>query len=170
MGGGGGGGVGGGILNFFFSQKVKMNAYAVLECDVKSTQEEIKLAYHRLLLIHHPVKQQSTSHTQIDNFVRLQSAFKILNDPSQRKSYDSLLKQIELTQKSSSSSFDEFCMLNKDFSLESGLFTKHCRCGSFYKLFSEQVNDLLVASSSAESLVLLIECDTCSLNINVLLI
>ena len=69
-----------------------MNAYDILECTQVSSHEEIKSSYHRLLLIHHPDKKSQQDHDQnvcpIDGFLKLQSAYKILSDKTQRLAYD----------------------------------------------------------------------------------
>ena len=168
-----------------------MNAYELLECTPASSQDEIKASYHRLLLIHHPDKisnQQNyeNSHS-IDKFLKLQSAFKILSDPSQRLSYDSLLKQIDITNKANQlEANDEDCftkkcfMLNRDFNNNNQIYEKKCRCGSYYKISVNDLNRILESHQQMsmnnspslvhESLVINVECDTCSLNINVLTI
>jgi diphthamide biosynthesis protein 4 len=173
-----------------------MNAYDILECTQVSSHEEIKSSYHRLLLIHHPDKKSQQDHDQnvcpIDGFLKLQSAFKILSDKTQRLAYDSLLKQIDLTNKANDielnddddeSSSNKCFMLSKDFELNNvdQNYRKKCRCGSYYKINVKDLNRILESHQSltpqnsspsftAESLVISVECDTCSLNINVLTI
>ena len=171
-----------------------MNAYDLLECTPSSSQDEIKTSYHRLLLVHHPDKKLNQTSDQnsssIDEFLKLQSAYKILSDPTQRLAYDSLLKQIDLTNKATEigaydydNSTNKFFMLNKDFELNNinQIYTKKCRCGSFYKIKVADLNRILESHQQipgnnslftldAESLVINVECDTCSLNINVLTI
>ena len=158
-----------------------MNAYDLLECTVASSQEEIKASYHRLLLIHHPDKQATASDSdtsRIDTFLRLQSAFKVLSDPVQRRSYDSLLKQIELASKNTAFEFEKgnYFMLSKDFEFNEACrtYSRKCRCGSEYKVNMNDLNDVLRSQNDGsfrtESLVVGIECDTCSMNINVLIV
>lgn len=179
-----------------FSERISslnMNAYELLECTPASSQNEIKTSYHRLLLIHHPDKITSQNNYEnshsIDKFLKLQSAYKILSDPIQRLSYDSLLKQIDITNKANQlEANDEDCftkkcfMLNRDFELNDNnqIYTKKCRCGSYYKISVNDLNRILEShqqmsvnnspSLIQESLVINVECDTCSLNINVLTI
>ena len=164
-----------------------MNAYEILECDQNASHEELKNSYHRLLLLHHPDKtyQVDNQATQcIDNFLKLQSAYKILSDKEQRLAYDSLLKQINLKRQANNIQINEFeqndnfFMLNKDFELIGAEFySRKCRCGSAYKIFTKDLNSILASSSQhensaqlAESLVVYVECDTCSLAVNVLII
>jgi diphthamide biosynthesis protein 4 len=170
-----------------------MNAYELLECTPASSQDEIKTSYHRLLLIHHPDKKSNQKNYEnshpIDKFLKLQSAYKILSDPSQRLSYDSLLKQTDITNKAVQlEANDEDCltkkcfMLNRDFELNDNnqIYEKKCRCGSNYKISVKDLNGILESHQKIsinnspslvhESLVINVECDTCSLNINVLAI
>lgn len=58
------------ILNdFVFFAKI-MNAYEILECCDKSTNEEIKMQYHKLLLKYHPDK---TADINTNKFHQLQT-------------------------------------------------------------------------------------------------
>ena len=165
-----------------------MNAYELLECGANSTPDEIKSAYHRLLLVHHPDKKldRDREPSCIDKFLQLTSAYKILSDPAQRQSYDALLKQIDLKSKANLINDDDkersdYFLLSKDFELneKARVYARKCRCGSVYKINMNDINELLNSHNShdekrsspmAESLVVNIECDTCSININVLVI
>jgi DnaJ family protein A protein 5 len=162
-----------------------MNAYDILECGLDSTQDEIKAAYHRLLLVYHPDKQtKNDSNSQsIDTFLKIQSAYKLLSNQTERNNYNSLLKQIELKEKATSSSLDiddedSYLQLEKDFEfdLENLVYTKRCRCGDYFSIKRENINSLLNENNNqdkvleVESLVIGVECNTCSIVLNVLLI
>ncbi|KAL8277563.1 hypothetical protein RQP46_009995 [Phenoliferia psychrophenolica] len=66
--------------------------YEVLEVEVTCTDGEIKKAYRRLSLIHHPDRQSgaSGSSTPVDNskFQEIQNAYETLSDPERRARYD----------------------------------------------------------------------------------
>jgi DnaJ-class molecular chaperone len=159
-----------------------MNAYEILECRRDSSQDEIKASYHKLLLVHHPDKQ-ITGHIQhqIDAFLKLQSAYKLLGDPRTRSNYDSLLIQTELKQKAEDqvAAADDYTnlMLSKDFDHDelSQVYTRRCRCGDVYSLTQQTLNTLLEEivhgqTDSPESLVVCLECNTCSIVVNLLVI
>lgn len=64
------------------------NYYGVLQVSRKSTQEEIKKAYKRLCLIHHPDKGGDA-----EKMKELNEAFDILGDPSSRQQYHQIVKE-----------------------------------------------------------------------------
>ena len=66
-----------------------LNHYQTLEVDQKATQAEIKQAYRNLVKRFHPDTHRDTAnHEQI---VLLNSAYEVLSDPQQRRSYDQQL-------------------------------------------------------------------------------
>jgi DnaJ-class molecular chaperone len=166
-----------------------MNAYEILECSMHATQEELKSSYHRLLLIHHPDKSNNTNNS-IDEFIKIQSAYRLLSNPEQRASYDSLLKQVELKKKADLVNLGDdgdnssILSLNKDFELDlnQGVYTRKCRCAGNFMITKESLNKILIETTNeleksqntsqflTETLVICLECDTCSLCINVLII
>lgn len=170
-----------------------MNAYEILECSPDASQEQIKASYHNLLLKYHPDKQQLDGSSSdalnhnMDKFLKLQSAYKLLSNLKEKELYDSLLKQTHLKEKADhlSPDEDEFLLsLEKDFVHEesSNVYSRPCRCGSTYSIDKQCITKLLEQISSeldkakqdqgklTESLVIVLECDTCSLTINVLII
>ncbi|RNA23261.1 dnaJ -like protein [Brachionus plicatilis] len=161
-----------------------MNAYEILECERSSTQEQIKQSYHRLLLIYHPDKNLG-SEKPWNKFLQLQSAYKILSNAFERKTYDSILKQQDLKKKSDD--FEHFendeenlfvSSLKKDFEFDSnsGEYTRSCRCGSIYRFNQKHLNEILIKQSNnsnsdsdsssvtVDSFILGLECDSCSLS------
>jgi diphthamide biosynthesis protein 4 len=156
-----------------------MNAYEILQCLRDCSFEELKASYHRLLLVHHPDKHtglENDSDQKIDAFLRLQSAYKLLSDQSERSKYDSLLKQTELEQKANQIASDDNSnlLLEQDFDhdLEKAVYTRRCRCGDSFSISQREINTLLtnILSSNSDSLVVGLECNTCSIVINVLII
>ena len=155
-----------------------MNAYELLECKHNATTDEIKQSYHRLLLHCHPDKigTDACRSTSIDLFMKIQSAYKLLSDSEARASYDSILKQIELKEKATELSETDILTLDNDFDLnaENNAYTKRCRCGDIFsiekdylsKFFSQAFNSPL----KNDSFILSLECGTCSLLANVLIL
>lgn len=65
----------------------------VLKCSSKATPSELRKAYHKRALIHHPDKQpESSSQSSVKEatlkFQALSAAYQLLSDPSQRAIYD----------------------------------------------------------------------------------
>jgi len=159
-----------------------MNAYELLECKQNATQEELKSSYHRLLLIYHPDKCNSAieQNDRIDHFIKIQSAYKLLSNVQQRKEYDSLIKHIDLKHKATSLESGDMLHLGKDFEYDNdlSLFKLKCRCGSYYILSKNDLNSLMESSLSdtssdllnSQTLLVSLQCDSCSLNVNVLII
>ena len=157
-----------------------MNAYDILECNANSSQEEIKASYHRLLLIYHPDKSNKSIANNLDIFLKIQSAYKLLSKPDERASYDSLLQQISLKEKASEleANYDtenSYLQLEKDFDYDSenGVYLRRCRCGDYFRLNKIDINKILSDNSDdalVETLIIALECNTCSIVLNVLII
>jgi DnaJ-class molecular chaperone len=61
--------------------------YKILGLDEKATHEEIKKAYRKLSLIHHPDKNKNSSES-VKKFHKINEAYETLSDPEKRKMYD----------------------------------------------------------------------------------
>ncbi|KAG9291541.1 hypothetical protein G9A89_021960 [Geosiphon pyriformis] len=62
----------------------------------KATDEQIKLAYRKKVLKHHPDKKASSGNTNDDAFFKcIQKAHEILSDPTKRRQYDSVDIEID---------------------------------------------------------------------------
>lgn len=66
-------------------QQASFDPYAVLGLSRQSSADDIKTAYKRLALKHHPDKPGGNAYS----FSRLNEAYQILSDPDKRKMYDS---------------------------------------------------------------------------------
>ena len=60
-----------------------MDPYLELEVSIDATEEEIKLKFRSLAMIHHPDKGGDE-----EKFKRIKEAYELLTDPIRRKSYD----------------------------------------------------------------------------------
>ena len=60
--------------------------YEILEVDKKASQKEIKSAYRRLVMLHHPDKNKLPEAEEM--FKEIAEAYSVLSDPSKRKQYD----------------------------------------------------------------------------------
>jgi DnaJ-class molecular chaperone len=64
------------------------NFYNILDVDIKATKQEIKKAYHKLVIKYHPDK--STDPKAKEKFQEIHAAYEILSDDNKRKAYDGL--------------------------------------------------------------------------------
>lgn len=60
-----------------------MNPYEILEIEIEATSEEVKKAYRKLSMKHHP--DQGGDETK---FIEINLSYRILSDPEKRKIYD----------------------------------------------------------------------------------
>ena len=66
--------------------------YAVLGIERRATVEEIKKAYKKMALKHHPDKNKDNP-TAADNFLCIKDAYETLKDPNARRKYDSKFRR-----------------------------------------------------------------------------
>lgn len=66
------------------------DAYRVLGVEKDATESEIKKAYRKLALKHHPDKQTTDASRKqaSETFAKISNAYEILSDPQQRREYD----------------------------------------------------------------------------------
>ena len=104
----------------------------------------------------------------------------MLNNPETRNEYNSLLKQVSL-QKQTHNYVDESATLfslNSDFSYDfvTNFYKRNCeRCSGYFMLKKNDLNNLLSEINSGdnhklEEFILTLECDSCSLKIDILVI
>jgi len=67
---------------------MKRDYYEVLGVGKGASPEEIKKAYRRLALKHHPDRQQGEHKQAEEKFKEISEAFEILSDPQKRQTYD----------------------------------------------------------------------------------
>ena len=152
-----------------------MNAYKLLEVESNASQETIKHNYHRILLKVHPDKNIESDNKDLGAFLRLRSAYQILSNETSRSNYDSLLRQTELINDSNVPEEECLLKLNRDFEFLSNdeLYSRTCRCWGSQTVRKQDL-DLIFKQqneiSESDSFILALECDTCSLIVNVLII
>lgn len=81
----------GGLLKVSEGLKGK-DLYEVLECEASSSSEDLKKAYKKMALVHHPDKMTDPTDEQKNHFLLIQEAFDILSDPMKRRRFESTLK------------------------------------------------------------------------------
>jgi len=67
----------------------KKTYYEILEVDKNASQEDIKSAYRRLVMLYHPDKNKLPEAEEM--FKRIAEAYSILSDPGKRDSAISLI-------------------------------------------------------------------------------
>lgn len=127
-----------------------MSHYAILDMEERQhdpslTQQDVKQAYKRALLLHHPDKERRTeSHTAVRDARASQEAvsidaiaiaFKTLSDPSLRAEYD---RELRLSQKKEGNSgqqksyhtgLDTVDLDDLAYHETTSTWTRACRCG-----------------------------------------
>ncbi|KAF9381081.1 Diphthamide biosynthesis protein 4 [Podila verticillata] len=134
--------------------------YAILGVAEDSSPAEIKLQYQKLLLIHHPDKQQQKQpgHLPAHELIPLQEimeAWECLRMPTQREFYDSSLKAMKL--RANGQVNDDIDLDDMDYDEESSVYTSPCRCSGEY-IISEDELELGVDT---------VVCSTCSLIVRI---
>lgn len=111
-----------------------INPYEVLGVDCETSREEIREAYQKLVLAHHPDKITATDFTEdIQNrFNDIQCAWKILGSHENRMLYDHDRNKREkeeqlLYERAPKAKLEEFQLVD-------GVYTKLCRCGDNYEV------------------------------------
>lgn len=136
----------------------KVNYYEVLGCDQNATVEEIKRKYRTKVLTSHPDKHSAESDKSFTgDFDTINKAWDTLRDPEKRKVYDAQLKN-----KDAEEQFLVYETVTKDsltFNYDCHVYSYQCRCGGEYKVNASDVIDEQTFS---------VECDSCSLLINVI--
>ncbi|KAG0360282.1 Diphthamide biosynthesis protein 4 [Podila minutissima] len=134
--------------------------YSILGVAEDASPAEIKLQYQKLLLIHHPDKQQQKQPGQppAHELIPLQEimeAWECLRMPAQREFYDSSLKAMKL--RANGQVNDDIDLDDMDYDEESSVYTSPCRCSGEY-IISEDELELGVDT---------VVCSTCSLIVRI---
>ena len=121
---------------------------------------ELKRKYLQLSLQHHPDKNGGETS---DTFIAIDKAWKILSDDKQRSVYDAEQVNAKLVNEQSAAIWRN--VLLSELKIDDDLLCLTCRCGGLYMLGLEEVEEL----RQTEEPEVLVDCDTCSLNILVAL-
>lgn len=121
--------------------------YALLGVDPRATADEIKSAYHRTLLAHHPDKARPSASSSSMDFAQLKQAYATLSSANLRREYDAKAVEVRTQRPAQVVSLDEF-----EEQAGGGVWRYPCRCGRAYVLREEDM----------ERDVHLVGCEGCS--------
>ncbi|KAL3082001.1 hypothetical protein niasHT_032683 [Heterodera trifolii] len=135
--------------------------YSLLNCDKSASAEQLKQAYFQQLRKCHPDKNNSLQ--QLDPFLDLVRAWKVLSDTVARTNYDCWLCEQQF-RVDKELIFDEIWLNASAPSSPvvpfGGDFEEDCRCGGIYQVSAEAVEQLALD-------YLLVDCSNCSLTLRV---
>ncbi|KIM33886.1 hypothetical protein M408DRAFT_325459 [Serendipita vermifera MAFF 305830] len=137
-----------------------VDLYRVLDIQRDASQEEIKQAYRRALLRHHPDKNRAAAEEvfppkSVPAIDTVREAFRVLSTLSSRQKYDAALgSQMALSQRPEVAAPRPANIVSLDDfeEKEASIWAHPCRCGGVFVI----TEDLL------EQDVHLIGCDSCS--------
>ncbi|EGO05371.1 hypothetical protein SERLA73DRAFT_118930 [Serpula lacrymans var. lacrymans S7.3] len=115
--------------------------YQLLAVPRTASATDIKLAYHRALLLSHPDKRVNAANVPTADIALIKEAYTTLASTSSRATYDAQLSQ---NRKPSGPrpaqiiSLEDFSDTGPDD--ESGLWTYGCRCGGQYRIGEEDMD------------------------------
>lgn len=127
-----------------------INYYEILHCNPSDSIDDIKKSYQQLILKHHPDKKSafesknsvsrdscssSSKISDIEAFHRIDTAWKLLRDPEQRKKYDAEMQQHRFNDEPI---VHANCYRSDfEFDAETQCYIYPCRCGGFFVLPDE---------------------------------
>ncbi|XP_046608121.1 dnaJ homolog subfamily C member 24-like [Neodiprion virginianus] len=122
------------------SEESFTNYYEILGCDRDSTYEDLKQAYHELVLRYHPDKISATGSSDANKFRKIDEAWKILRDPCLRRQYDVEFKQAEL-EADCELVYAKLKPEELETTGENIAMSYPCRCGSSYSVNIEDLKE-----------------------------
>ena len=132
-----------------------MDLYETLQVSKDASQEDIKKSYQQLILRHHPDKAKEQD-GNLQMFLKIDEAYKVLKDPLTRKEYDS--KRFQESTRCQMIIHDTLERTDFLYDETNEVHYYVCKCGGWYILDEE----------SSEEKEYIICCDECSLVIKVL--
>jgi len=121
---------------------------------------ELKKNYQELLLKHHPDKNGGQ---ESETFIAVKEAWRVLGSEELRAVYDAEQSNSQLESSQDSAIWNTFSL--GDLVNDDGMLGVTCRCGGQYQVEEEEVKELQLEGDEE----VLVDCDTCSLNIILLL-
>jgi diphthamide biosynthesis protein 4 len=139
---------------------MSFDAYAVLRVAPTASHDELKAAYKKMLLAHHPDKRAPPLPADTDTdtaaaFLDVQKAWGLVGTPAARAKYDAMATGGRSLSNTDHATRDEFvptCTNGTETVLR-----KACRCGDFYEISEE---DLAAGYNT-------VQCNGCSLYVTV---
>lgn len=127
------------LIVFTLDASQEPDYYALLSVSQVASAAEIKLAYHRALLLSHPDKQRATLPNDVDIGL-LKRAYSVLSSEELRKKYDASRMQVSTGPRPAQIvSLEEF---GETQNSDESVWTYACRCGGQYIIKeSEMEND-----------------------------
>jgi len=132
-----------------------MDFYQVLEVEKDASFNQVKAAYQRMVLQHHPDKKKDDQDGENGQFLRIQEAWETLKDEERRKQYDISLEAQRLKQRGPMTAEVD---LDEMVYHEEGEYRYRCRCGG----------DYVISEKDLENGCEIVGCNNCSLLIKVL--
>ncbi|XP_071955805.1 dnaJ homolog subfamily C member 24-like [Antedon mediterranea] len=128
--------------------------YKIIGSDVSASKEELKKSYRKALLKCYPDKvEESEREAALNEYLKLEAAWKILGDDDTRRQYDAESNERHVQQ--SVAVNEEVEVEDMDFDDDVAYYP--CRCGGSYILQELDIkNDVIVP------------CDICSLHIKLI--
>lgn len=112
--------------------------YEVLGCTKESSQADLKAAYRKLVLRHHPDKVDAQKDKAARKFQEIEEAWKVLRDPASKKKYDAQCRQAEL-ESQSVLVYATITMDEMEVTADEDTLSYQCRCGSYYLVCREDL-------------------------------
>jgi len=133
-----------------------MSFYDCLNCSPDASHSELKKSYQELLLKHHPDKNGGK---ESEKYLAVDTAWKVLGDEKKRAVYDAELSNAKLLKEQDAAVW--MSMNLSELELDNDIHFYKCRCGGVYQVDVQEVEDVKADGDGD----ILVDCDTCSLNI-----
>jgi curved DNA-binding protein CbpA len=137
----------------FQTIKMSKSLYSLLQIPPTASISEIKKAYHKLALLHHPDKTFDATLKSEETFNSINEAYKTLSDPESRLIYD-------ISRKSTQNLCIDTVLMDELTVNEDGTYAYDCRCGDSYRILKECVTLDNVLSCASCSLSICVEIET----------
>ena len=125
-------------------QHVDVDVYEVLGVRDDASAEELRRAYQQLALQHHPDRARNGSAGTDSNeeFQRIQTAWELIRDPTERRRYDAERRSKALYDASIVYRTDEVDLGEMDYTEDDageGVWKHACRCGETFVITEQQL-------------------------------